>query len=70
MVIVAHAVHHVSARAHGMQLLDNCLNSTGGQAGHCISLVKVLNNALHNVHRICPEEVSQSCLRDVARRHA
>ena len=39
-----------------LQLLKECLKANGGQAGHAIGFVKILNNALHNVHRICPEE--------------
>jgi hypothetical protein len=36
--------------------MGDCLKRTNGAARHCISFVKVLNDGLQQVHRVCPEE--------------
>jgi len=41
------------------ELLREVVKSPYGQAAHALSLVKVLSHALHNVHRIAPEEQAQ-----------
>ncbi len=43
-------------RADLHRLMGDCLKRTNGAARHCLSFVKVLNDGLQQVHRLCPEE--------------
>ena len=37
-------------------VLKDTLKSVDGRVVHCVSIVHLLNSALHNVHRLCPDE--------------
>lgn len=37
-------------------MLKDTLKSVDGRVVHCVSIVQLLNSALHNVHRLCPDE--------------
>lgn len=43
-------------RADLHRQMGECLKRTNGSARHCLSYVKVLNDGLQQVHRVCPEE--------------
>ena len=38
-------------------MLKQVLRLGEGQPAHCLSFIKILDNSLQNVHRVCPEEV-------------
>jgi hypothetical protein len=37
-------------------IFEASLKSHTGQAAHCMAFIRLLNSALYNVHRLCPEE--------------
>lgn len=41
------------------EVLRRSLSAQTGQPKHCMSLVRLLHQGLHNVHRFCPEEQLQ-----------